>query len=151
MANAMYVGMKKILTIVLASVMFAGAASAAGTENIGKVARSKDVPGKFVPGQCKVFAIELAKRLNAAGADAKVIVYDWQSADSRGGAATGRHAVVVYQEGSRTYVMDNMTWSPKWVKTGSGQTIAQTFSGQGVYVASAQEMNTSDGSMLAAK
>jgi len=39
------------------------------------------------------------------------------------------HAVVAYEDGGRTYIMDNQSWTPQWVRGGAPIQMAQLFSG----------------------
>lgn len=45
------------------------------------------------------------------------------------GAAHGSHVVVIYNDGGRTYAMDNQSWTPRWVHDAAPMQAAQQFSG----------------------
>lgn len=113
-----------------------------------RIAKDRSIPGKGDPGKCLPYAMELKKRLSAAGVPAKVVTFSYNSTQrsaagpasatglSAGKASDGAHAVVVYDDGGRTYVADNQSWQPKWVPNGSAAELAQSFTGPDVYVRS---------------
>ncbi len=106
-----------------------------------QIARAGDLRGRNRIGQCLPFARALQARLQAAGIRAKIITYAYE-----GGVAPGEnppglpqsHAVVAYEEGGRTYIMDNQSWSPKWIRDATAVEMAQRFSGPGVAVLGAK-------------
>jgi len=82
------------------------------------IARQNAVKGKNVQGQCLPYALNLVEKLRAAGISAHVLGYCY--GETTGGARDWGnmrgHAVVVYQDGGRTYLMDNQSWMPRWVE-----------------------------------
>jgi len=129
--------------------VFAGASCMAGGFRIGdtpaaRIAKDSSIPGKGKAGQCLPFATALQKKMEAAGIAARVVVYGYEAGgvpatDATGdvstqpafGTAAGRgsHAVVMYNDGGRTYVMDNQSWTPQWVHNAAPVQMAQQFSG----------------------
>lgn len=129
--------------------VLSGAACMAGGIRIGdtpaaRIAKDTSIPGKGKPGACLPFAVALQKKLEAAGIPSRVIVYGYESGgvpipDAGGeiaaqpvlgeGPGRGSHAVVVYDDGGRTYVMDNQSWTPQWVRNATPMHMAQQFSG----------------------
>jgi hypothetical protein len=90
------------------------------------------------------FAIALHKKFEAAGIPSRVVVYGYESGgvpipNAGGeisaqpvlgeGAGRGSHAVVIYDDSGRTYVMDNQSWTPQWVRNATPMQMAQQFSG----------------------
>ena len=129
-------------------VLFGGVSCFAGDIRIGntaasRIAKDTSIPGKGKPGECLPFARALQKKFQAAGIPARVVVYGYEQggvpavttsgdiyAQPTGtGADRGSHAVVVYEDGGRTYVMDNQSWTPQWVRNASPKEMAQQFSG----------------------
>ena len=51
---------------------------------------------------------------------------------------TGAHAVVVYADQGRTYVMDNQSWQPKWIHIASPTGMASQFAGMNTFVGDAR-------------
>src|SRR5690242_9156939 len=113
-------------SILLISLSFLSACASfrAGSVRIGdtpacRMAKDPSIPGKNVTGQCLPFAVALNQKLQAAGIASKVIGYSYElpltspMAERTGGK--GAHAVVVYNDDGRTYVMDNQSWAPRWV------------------------------------
>jgi len=144
--------MKSIIfnTAVIATLLFSGMTSGyAANIRIGetlasRIAKDVSIPGKGKAGQCLPFAVALQKKLAAAGIPAQVVVYGYEAGgvpvqdvsgeltaqpvlSERG--SRGSHAVVVYDDGGRTYVMDNQAWVPQWVHNASAMQMAQQFSG----------------------
>lgn len=75
----------------------------------GFIARDQSIQGKGVSGECLPFATSLYNRLNSAGGEAHLIVFDW-----RAGGQQGRHAMVVYLDQRGQYWgMDNIQRSPR--------------------------------------
>jgi hypothetical protein len=128
-----------IFSLAAALLSLACSSAFAGSIRIGdtpaaKIAKDMHLPGKGVAGQCLPFANALHEKLQAAGIASRVIVYGYQAAGmpetGRGGiAGCAAHAVVEYDDNGRTYVMDNQSWTPKWVHAGAPVQIAQRFSG----------------------
>ena len=56
-------------------------------------------------------------------------------------AVRASHAVVVYQDGDRTYMMDNQSWTPQWIHNASPVQMAQQFSGINCSVKMARVIN----------
>jgi hypothetical protein len=110
-----------------------------GDTPAARLAKDVHITGKGVPGQCLPFAMALHKKLEAAGIPSRVIVYGYETSavpgmSFAGGMSAempnrGAHAVVAYDDGGRTYVMDNQSWIPQWVHTAAPLQTAQQFSG----------------------
>lgn len=132
----------------VAMMVFGGVSCFAGNIRIGdtaagRIAKDTSIPGKGKPGECLPFALALQKKLQAAGVPARVIVYGYEQGGMAGvtsggdlyaqpaglAADRGSHAVVVYEDAGRTYVMDNQSWTPQWVHNASPMHMAQQFSG----------------------
>ncbi len=138
-----------------------GASSLAGGIRIGdtqasRIAKDFSIPGKGKPSQCLPFAMALQKKVEAAGIAARVVVYGYEAGgvpamDAAGdvsaqqvlGTAVGRgsHAVVMYDDGVRIYVMDNQSWTPQWVHHAAPVPMAQQFSGINYNVKMARVVN----------
>jgi len=119
-----------------------------------RIAKDAKIAGKFVEGQCLPFANALHAKFQAAGIPSKVLTFQYETLSAprdiigeqrafapineRGGL-TGAHAVVVYEDEGRTYVMDNQSWQPKWIHDAAPIEVAQQFAG----------MNTAIGAALA--
>lgn len=129
-------------------VVFASATCIAGDIRIGdtpasRIAKDVSLPGKGQPGECLPFARALQKKFEAAGIASQIVVYNYEQggvpAISAGGdvvaqpsglgAAHGSHVVVIYNDGGRTYAMDNQSWTPRWLHGASPAKMAQQFSG----------------------
>ena len=115
-----------------------------GDTRAARIAKDTHIPGKGQAGQCLPFAQALHQRLQAAGIHSQVVVYGYESGGVPipidGGEITaqpilgegperGSHAVVVYDDRGRTYVMDNQSWTPQWVRNATPMHMAQQFSG----------------------
>lgn len=109
-----------------------------------KIALATDLPGKRMPGQCLPFARALAERLRAAGFQANAVTFTFQSAPgSHQNEGTisedySCHAAVIYNDGGRTYVMDNQRGAPLWVHQGSVTNMLQRFAGPDIAVLAAK-------------
>jgi hypothetical protein len=146
------------LLIVSAALLSACASSPTGGVRIGdtparRIAKDSAIPGKYVENQCLPFANALHAKFQAAGIPSKVISFSYEtlptpreiifeprpfpSVNDRGGLA-GAHAVVVYEDLGRTYVMDNQSWQPKWIHDGSPTEMAQQFGGMDMKVGDAR-------------
>jgi hypothetical protein len=132
-----------------ALVIFTGATTCvAGDIRLGgttavRIARDASIPGKGKAGECMPFALALQKRFEAAGIPSRVIVFGYEQAGvsmitvygdveaqpSGQGAARGSHVMVVYDDGGRTYAMDNQSWTPRWIREATPVQMAQQFSG----------------------
>jgi hypothetical protein len=138
--------MKKAVNsiFVMAVLLLATACSSTSTGRIrigetaaSKIAKDTQIPGKGVSGQCLPFAQALHQKFEAAGIPSRVIVYgyDVSPVPQKELPELGRsgdrqaHAVVTYDDGGRTYVMDNQSWSPQWVHDAAPIQMAQQFSG----------------------
>ena len=130
--------------ITIALVVFTGAPCRAGDIRIGdtraeRIAKDTSIPGKGKGGQCLPFAMALQKKFAVAGIHSHIVIYGYEAGavptedaplPVLGTAGTrGAHAVVVYDDGGRTYVMDNQSWVPQWVRTAAPIQMAQQFSG----------------------
>jgi hypothetical protein len=110
-----------------------------GDTPAARIAKDSHIPGKGVAGQCLPYAVALHKKLEAAGIPSRVIVYGYEASGAAGSAAEsapsspaanrGAHAVVSYDDGGRTYIMDNQSWAPKWIHDAEPVKMAQQFSG----------------------
>ncbi|WP_131989107.1 hypothetical protein [Chthoniobacter flavus] len=156
--------MKTVVSIICAAMLFGGISCFAGGIRIGdtpaaRIAKDASIPGKGKQGECLPFAIALQKKLQAAGVPAQVVVYGYEtggvptvgtdgeiSAQPVGGAAArASHAAVVYEDRGRTYMMDNQSWTPRWIHNASPVQMAQQFSGINYSVKMARVMNGVDG------
>src|ERR1700679_2423132 len=131
--------MKKIniLPFIAASIMLLSASTPIyacgiriGDSAARRIAKDAAVPGKNVEGQCLPFANALHAKFQAAGIPSQVVSFQYETLaapreiigeqraaapiNERGGL-TGAHAVVIYEDEGRTYVMDNQSWQPKWI------------------------------------
>lgn len=103
----------------------------------GHCAKDRKIVGCGVPGQCALYANDLARRLNELGYEAHVVGfrYDNVSRDYRHVAHfnDGAHAFVVYRDtdgkGSRWYAKDNMRPEPEWIEAPSALEFSQRFAG----------------------
>jgi hypothetical protein len=102
-----------------------------GDTPASRIAKQRDIVGKGQHGQCLAFAVELNQRLRAAGIKSQVIGYHYQdlSPGGRNGGAILGHAVVVYEDRGRTYVMDNQSWAPRWINPAPVGTMLGQFGG----------------------
>lgn len=77
------------------------------------IALESNLPGKSVLGSCKPFAVALNQRFAAAKIHSQVVGFNYATfgghPDSQG------HAVVIYEDEGRTYIMDNQMSRPVWV------------------------------------
>jgi hypothetical protein len=130
----------KIVAMISAVALLAASSALAGGIRIGdtvasRIAKDPTIPGKGKAGQCLPFARALQQKFEAAGISARVVVYGYEAEGAAPGAApapaAGRasHAVVVYEDKGRTYIMDNQSWKPVWVHQGAPMQMAQQFSG----------------------
>jgi hypothetical protein len=146
----------KIHSVVVAwAILFLVCASTqAGGIRIGdtparRIAKGAAIPGKFCEGQCLPFANALHAKLEAAGIRSKILSFQYETlpavhdvvADQWGfrpipdrAGMTGAHAVVVYDDQGRTYVMDNQSWQPKWIHDASPTVMATQFAGMNTFV-----------------
>jgi len=115
------------------------------------IAREHAVKGKNVQGQCLPYALDLVKKLRAAGVPAQVIGYSYGDtfAGSRDWGTFRGHAVVMYEDGGRTYVMDNQSWTPSWVSKAADKRMATQFEGMTSQVVSTWRVKTAEGSVPA--
>jgi hypothetical protein len=166
--------MKKVnnystLSLVTAGLLIAGSVQAIdiriGDTSAARIAKDAHLPGKGVPGQCLPFAAALHGKLQAAGIPSEVLVYGYEATPGPGMAVSagkrGAHAVVLYQDGGRSYVMDNQSWAPQWLHEAAPLQMAQQFSGIACNVRVARMMNgdasgksafgTLDGSRIAGR
>lgn len=93
-----------------------------GYGKVGMIAKSNDVIGKYEMNQCLPFAKDLHQRFKEAGVNSAIVAYFWQA-----GFHIGGHAIVLYEDEGRIYGMDNMTWRPRWLKTGKLQDMVEQF------------------------
>jgi hypothetical protein len=110
-----------------------------GSTPAGRMAKDPQIPGKGVPGQCLPFAMALQQKFQAAGVPSKVLVFGYETSStsspgamqsaSGGSGNRGAHAVVAYDDGGRTYLMDNQSWTPQWVHDAAPMQMAQRFAG----------------------
>lgn len=140
--------MKVITSIITATVLFGGISCFAGDFRIGgtaatRIAKDTSIPGKGKPGECLPFALALQKKFQAAGIPARVVVYGYEQGGVPGVTTSGElyaqpagteadrgsHAMVVYEDGGRSYAMDNQSWTPRWIHNASPKEMAQQFSG----------------------
>lgn len=98
------------------------------------IAVSRSIPYKYAPGACLPFSRALCARMRAAKIEAKMLIYTWELPRVQ---ESGRHAVVCYQDGGRTYVMDDQRSRPVWVKPGTPKQIAQQISGTDMIITEA--------------
>ena len=70
-----------------------------------RIAKDRTLPGKGVIGECLTFAKALHKKFQAAGIPSKIVTFSYDTINFRRDAAKGTpaHAVVVYDDGGRTY------------------------------------------------
>lgn len=124
-----------------------------GDTRARRIAKDATIPGKYRDGDCLQYARALHARFRAAGIRSKVVSFNYETLpvpqplfgdvpavparDERGGFS-GAHAVVVYEDMGRTYVMDNESWQPKWIHDSSPAAAAERFSGMHTLVADAQ-------------
>jgi hypothetical protein len=152
--------MKRPFLLIGWAIFFAACASErGGGVRIGygsasRIARDPDIPGRNVPGQCLPFACALQARLQAAGVRSRIIEYNYELSPVPVGDLSGLpprdshnplcHAVVAYQEEGRTYIIDNQSWTPTWVREAAPVEMAQRFSGLAVNVLGARTLFPSD-------
>jgi hypothetical protein len=126
-----------------------------------RIAKDAKIAGKFVEGQCLPFANALHAKFQAAGIPSKVLTFQYETlstprdlfgeqgafaSKSERGGVTGAHAVVVYEDEGRTYVMDNQSWQPKWIHDATPVEVAQQFAGMNTAIGAARV--TDDGAHL---
>jgi hypothetical protein len=118
-----------------------------------RIAKDAKIAGKFVDGQCLPFANALHAKFQAAGIPSKILTFQYETLSAprdlfgeqravapineRGGL-TGAHAVVVYEDEGRTYVMDNQSWQPKWIHDAPPIEVAQQFAGMNTAIGAAR-------------
>lgn len=140
-----------LATALLALVGFSSTSQAAGIR-IGntpasRIAKAADVPGKGVYGKCLPFALALHQKFQAAGIPSRVIAYRYEKAASASAnSVESGHAIVAYEDGGRTYVIDNQSWAPQWVYNGSPAELARQFSGIGFEITQAKVVKAAAGS-----
>lgn len=136
------------VVIIAAFIALAGIPCQAGGIRIGdtpaaRIAKDASLPGKGKLGECLPFARALQKKFEAAGIPSRIVVYGYEQGGvpaistegdmapqpSGVGAARGSHVAVVYEDGGRTYMMDNQSWTPHWVHNATPLQMAQQFSG----------------------
>ena len=105
-----------------------------GNTQARAIAMDPSITGKYSIGKCLPFAKALDAKLRAAGIASRIVGYSY---DSAGSSQLRGHAVVVYNDGGRTYVMDNQSMSPVWVKDAAIHAEVGQFSGVQMHVASA--------------
>lgn len=121
-----------------------------GDTRARQIAKDLSITGKGVEGLCLPFARALHAKFQAAGIPSKIVCFRYTtlavpiplvenpsvfpSVAEQGGTA-GEHAVVVYEDEGRTYVMDNQSWQPTWVHDSSPTSVSQQFSGMNVAIA----------------
>jgi hypothetical protein len=124
-----------------------------GDTRARRIAKDATIPGKYRDGDCLQYARALHARFRDAGIRSKVVSFHYETLpvpqplfgdvpavpplDERGGFS-GAHAVVVYEDMGRTYVMDNQSWQPKWIHEASPVGAAERFSGLHTLVSDAQ-------------
>jgi len=118
-----------------------------------RIAKDTAIAGKGVDGQCLPFARALNAKFKSAGIASKIVSFCYEtlptptailgnpsvfpSISERGGLS-GEHAVVVYEDQGRAYVMDNQSWQPKWIHGSTPLQISQEFSGMDVAISAAR-------------
>lgn len=117
-----------------------------GDTRAARIAKDSHIVGKGVSGQCLPYATALHEKFQAAGIPSQVIVYGYEASAAPGvagpsGPGRGAHAVVAYDDGGRTYIMDNQSWTPKWIHTAAPLLMAQQFSGINANVRMARVMS----------
>jgi len=153
-----------LLPLIAASMMLFSASAPiyAGGIRIGdtparRIAKDSTVPGKNVEGQCLPFANALHAKFQAAGIPSQVVSFQYETLaapreilgeqravapiNERGGL-TGAHAVVIYEDDGRIYVMDNQSWQPKWIHEASTIDMARQFAGMDIAVGEARVLGT---------
>jgi len=137
---------KKLLPLFAASLMLFPAIMPihAGGIRIGdtparRIAKDASIPGKHVAGQCLPFANALHTKFQAAGISSEVVSFQYDAPrELSGGGFTGAHAVVIYQDDGRIYVMDNQSCQPKWIHEASTIDMARQFAGKDLVVGAAR-------------
>lgn len=119
-----------------------------------KIAKDSSVPGKGVDGKCLLFANSLHAKFRQAGIPSKVLAFRYESMLSTPMGVNsepnysvprsfgGAHAAVAYNDDGRTYLMDNLSWNPKWVSDDSTQGMAQQFAGMDINVLEARVLKS---------
>jgi len=118
-----------------------------------RIAKDSSITGKGVDGLCLPFARALHAKFQAAGIPSRIVCFRYETLPipaelvfnpsvcptipERGGV-TGEHAVVVYEDEGRTYVMDNQSWQPKWIHDSSPESMSQQFLGMDVAISGAR-------------
>jgi hypothetical protein len=130
-----------------------------GNTHAARIAKDQGINGKGSYGQCLPFALALHEKFQVAGIPSKVIAYSYETltvpVDLTGGdlrplnpgekpGTTGAHAIVAYEDDGRTYVMDNQSWMPQWVRNATPAGLAQQFSGMDVAVLHAKVVARTD-------
>jgi hypothetical protein len=78
------------------------------------IALSPSLPGKSAYGECKAFALALDLKFKQANISSQVVGFEYEALGRR--SELRGHAVVIFEDGGRTYVMDNQMSSPVWIK-----------------------------------
>jgi hypothetical protein len=120
-----------------------------GSTAASRIAKDTHIPGKGVSGQCLPFAQALQQKFAAAGIPSRIMIFGYEVAPmpAMGSAPSGHmgdrmsHAVVAYEDGGRTYIMDNQSWSPQWVHDAAPMQMAQQFAGLNSQVHMARMMD----------
>lgn len=79
-------------------------------ENPYILARDCDLAGKHRYNCCEVYATSLLWAMQANRTEAYLIRYKWSQ-----GRDEGYHCVVVFKDGTRWFMQDNLNWLPTWV------------------------------------
>lgn len=104
--------MKKI-TLLIIALCIAGCYK--GSPAFESVMKHKDhEPGRFIDGQCEVFAHALQKDMAADGIPTKLITFDVKTQGEFDEVGV-RHQVLAYVVNQDIYFMDNTVTGPVWV------------------------------------
>jgi hypothetical protein len=137
-----------------------------GQTKAARIAKAPSLPGKFVEGECLVFARSLHREFERAGISSKILAFRYESLSPIYGALDPEpsmasfkkpsvparsHAVVAYDDDGRTYLMDNESWRPRWVKAASPTQMARQFGGMDVAVRGASYLSEPQAKALASE
>ncbi len=112
------VTMKRTLYAILMLLVLAGLTKVSARDDAWEISLNANMQGKGGWFTCLGFARDLYERLDLAGGEAHLIIYEWTGEDRR----TGRHAIVVYRDGKgRYWAMDAKSPRPRWVKGTTSQ------------------------------
>jgi hypothetical protein len=106
------------------------------------IAKDSSLAGKNVSGKCLPFAVALNKKFHEAGITSRIIGYSYEDAGRL--AASRGHAVVAFQDGGRTYLMDNQSWTPRWMESTNTRDLAVQFEGMNTRVVTAWNASSRD-------